>query len=85
MSPDKIEKIMTLGYWIDIGAKSVIAIFLSIGGYHVKKVSDDVEYLKLQNSDKNARLLVAEAGMSSMQKWMERVENKLDRALQGGH
>lgn len=76
------EKILQLGYWIDIAAKGVIAIGVSVSGYHLKKTSDDLEAVKMKSSENTARVMVLEATQKELVNWLERTDRKLDLLLE---
>lgn len=76
------DKLISASYIFDMVIKGFIAIVVTVGGYHFKEVTEDIKELKSQNTSKETRIAVIESAIPSLSKQIDRIEIKLDKALE---
>jgi hypothetical protein len=61
----------------------VIGLFSSIGGYWLSHLTDRVDVMTAQISERNQRISVLEATVDGVNKRLDRIELKIDYLIQG--
>lgn len=70
-----------LRYWLDMAVKAVIGIVISIVGLDYRAVKNSLHELEESKYKVTMEVQVIQAELSLIKQRLERIEGKLDRAL----
>jgi len=68
-------------YWLDIFIKGLIGVVISIVGMDYRAVKNSLQELEQNKYSIGMQVQVMQSELSSMKQRLERIEQKLDRAL----
>jgi septal ring factor EnvC (AmiA/AmiB activator) len=76
VNPNGLENI------IDLCVKTAIAIGVSVAGYHVKNINDDIRTQQNNIMSHTAELAQLQQTVQQTEKWLTRIDAKLDRLVE---
>jgi hypothetical protein len=76
------QDVTEIRYWIDLFIKAVIGVVVSIVGLDYKNLKSSLHELEQNKYTLTAQVQVLQAEMMGVKDRLERIEKKLDRALE---
>lgn len=73
--------ITELRYWLDLLIKGIIGIVISIVGVDYRHVKNSLQELEQAKYNLTSQVQIMQSELTGMQQRLERIETKLDRAL----
>lgn len=70
-----------LRYWLDMGIKALIGVVISIVGLDYRAVKNSLRELEESKYKVSVEVQVIQSELSHIKQRLERIEDKLDRAL----
>lgn len=70
-----------LRYWLDMGIKALIGVVISIVGLDYRAVKNSLHELEESKYKVSVEVQVIQSELSHIKQRLERIEDKLDRAL----
>lgn len=68
-------------YWLDMGIKALIGVVISIVGLDYRAVKNSLRELEESKYKVSVEVQVIQSELSHIKQRLERIEDKLDRAL----
>lgn len=72
------EQVLNVQHWMDLVIKGSIAVGISVAGFHIKRVGDDIDQIKKEVGQHQSDIMVLQSRHTTLDARLERIENKLD-------
>jgi len=72
----------TFENFIDLFIKTAIAVGVSVAGYHMRSTSEEIKNQASLLAIKSAEIAQLQKSVESTEKWLARIDSKLDRVIE---
>lgn len=83
MSKNKMINPNGLENFMDLLIKTAIAVGVSVAGYHMRSTSEEIKSQAALLAIKSAEIAQLQKSVENTEKWLTRIDAKLDRAIEG--
>lgn len=83
MSKNKMINPNGLENFMDLLIKTAIAVGVSVAGYHMRSTSEEIKSQAALLAVKSAEIAQLQKSVENTEKWLTRIDAKLDRAIEG--